>query len=157
MDGVFLNGHQITEWKDIWRGAIVWRERFLPGECPSDWAHLALEPDECFYPQWGWDECWSVPALQCASESHLTGCPVIQEAAPQRKSSYLGTNWKRKALKKQFSENLFLYNLRWLSYIKYLTYITVWRLSALQMASNTLKKSPSKNTTILHWSCGVAL
>lgn len=76
---------------DIWRCTIMWCERFLPGECPSEWAHLALEPDEYFYPQWGWDERWAVPALQCASEGHLTGCPMIQAAAPQRKSSYLRT------------------------------------------------------------------
>lgn len=146
MDCPFLVGHQITLWKDIWRCTIVRWERVLPGECPSEWAHLALEPDECFYPQWGWDERWAVPALQCANESHLTGCPMIREAAPQRKSSYLRTNWKKKP--KVFTETIWnlLYNWLLLSCIKYLTYyITVWSLDRGSecftdgQASNTLK------------------
>lgn len=118
MDGTFLNGHEITLWKAIWRCTIVWCERFLPAECPSEWAHLALEPDEYFYPHWGWDECWAAPALQCANESHLTGCPMTREAAPQRKSSYLRTNWKKTLLKyKVFTETIWnlLYNLLLLS------------------------------------------
>lgn len=142
-NGTFLNGHQITTWKDIWRCTIVGRERFLPGECPIQWAHLELEADEYFYPQWGWEECWAVPAWQCANESHLTGCPRRQEAAPQRTSSYLRT--KREKKNQDFKETIWnpLHNLLLFCCIKYLTYITVhllntgWECFRNGQASNT--------------------
>ncbi len=64
-----------------------------PGECPSGWAQLVCEPDECFYPRWSWGECWAAPASHGASAGHQADFPEKQEADRQRMNSHLQGRW----------------------------------------------------------------